>query len=301
MNFLKEVVASVALCFVLCSNMGASHAQETRRVLVVPVDSAPAQSRAAEQLTKALAEAAGESGASVETGSASRAELTELAECADEAPACMQDILDGVESDVIVLGKILVTEGVWILKVKQVRRGESDQVDTHVLQPADAAALEAQIADIANKTFGVTGAAVVEPPPVVDPVPTPTPTPTPSSASSFSLSKVDNKNWAILGAGAGLAVAGGIFLAVASSKQSGIDNAPDSTTEDLDRLHDLEDKAVRYELIGNSLLIAGGVTVAVGATLAILQARRSEPSTPAMVIAPSPTRGGAMINLTVFQ
>ena len=303
MNFLKAVMASAALCLALTSNMGASHAQETQRVLVVPVDGkGPALSKSAKQLTKALADAAGRSGASVETGSASRAELTELADCGGEAPACMQGILDGVGADVIVLAKIVSAEGVWVLKMKQVRRGEADTVETHILQSADANALEAQIVDIANKAFGVTAATVAPPPPVVDPVPTPTPTPTPSSSSSYSLSRVDNTRWAIVGAGATLAIAGGIFHIVASGKQSGIDDAPDSTAEEIGRLRDLEDKADRYELIGNSLLIAGGITFAVGATLAILQARRSESAeTPAMVIAPSPTRGGAIINLTLFQ
>ena len=169
---------------------------------------------------------------------------------------------------------------------------------------ADAAALKAQIADIANKLFGVTAATVVEPDPVVDPVltPTPTPTPTPSSSTSYSLSRVDGTKWVIMGTGAALAVAGGVAHALASGKQAGIDDAADATAEEIGRLRDLEDKAERYELIGNGLLIAGGVTVAVGATLAILQARRSEPSeSPSMVIAPSPTRGGAIITLTLFQ
>jgi hypothetical protein len=302
MYFSKTLVASAALCFALASYTGASQAQETQRVLVVPVDSDEAQSKSAKQLTKALADAAKRAGASVETGSASRAELTDLAECADEAPACMQDILDGVEKDTIVLGKILVTEGVWLLKMKQVRRGEADKLESHILQSADLAALEAQIVDIANKTFGVTAAAVVKPPPVVDPVITPTPTPTPSSSTSFSLSRVDNVKWAIVGTGTALVVAGGVFLAVASGKQSGLDDAPNMSREEIDRLLDLEDTAERYQLVGNSLLIAGGVTALVGATLAILQARHSESSeTPAMVLAPSPTRGGAMINLTLFQ
>jgi hypothetical protein len=255
MNFLKIVVASAVLCFALASNMGASHAQETQRLLVVPVDGeGPELSNTAKQLTKALADAAGKTGASVETGSVTRFEVTELVGCGDEAP--------------------------------------------------DAAALEAQIVDIANKSFGRTAAAVVPPPPVVDPVPTPTPTPmpTPSSSSSFSLSKVDTTRWVITGTGAALAVVGGIVLAVASGKQSGLDDAPNSTREEIDRLLDKEKTAERYQLIGNSVLIAGGVTFAVGATLAILQARRSESSeTPAMVIAPSPIQGGAMINLTLFQ
>jgi hypothetical protein len=306
MNFLKTAVVSAALCFALASNMGASHAQETQRVLVVPVDAkGPALSKTAKQLTKALGDAAGRAGASVETGSVSRFAVTELVDCGDEAPACMQEMLDAVSVDVIVLGNILATEDGWIFVLKQVRRGEADKVETHILQPADAAALEAQIVDIANKTFGVTAAAVVEPPPVVDPVPVPVPVPTPtppSSSSSFSLSNVDNTRWAILGAGAAVTVVGGIVMAVASGKQSGLDDAPDMTREEIDRLLDKEKTAERYQLIGNSLLIAGGVTLAVGATLAILQARSSEPTeTPAMVIAPSPTRGGAMVTLTLFQ
>jgi hypothetical protein len=302
MNFLKTVMAGAALCFALASNTGASHAQETQRVLVVPVDGeGPELSATAKQLTKALADAAGKSGASVETGAVSRFAVTELVECGDEAPACMQDMLDAVSADLVVLGKIMATEDGWIFVLKRVQRGQADKVETHILQSTDPAALEAQIVDISNKAFEVTPA-VVEPPPVVDPVPTPTPTPTPSSSSSFSLSKVDNTRWAILGTGAALAVTGGIVLAVASGKQSGLDDAPDMTREDIDRLLDKEKSAERYQLIGNSLLIAGGVTVAVGATLAILQARRSESSeTPAMVIAPSPTPGGAMINLTLFQ
>jgi hypothetical protein len=310
MHHLRTVAASAAL-FLALGWHSPSHAQEgpeapaapeaAQRVLVVPVsaDDGPL-ANAATQLTTALGEAAGKSGASVETSSASRAQVTDLADCSSEEAACMQEMLDAVSADLIVLGSLVATEGGWILTLKQVRRGEADKVETHILQSGS---LDAQIDDIANKTFGISAPAPVESE-VKTPVstPTPTPTPGPSSASSFSLSKVDGKMWGITGAGAAIAVAGGVFLAVASGKQSGVDDAPDSTLDDINRLRDLEKTADRYELLGNSLLIAGGVTFAVGATLAILQARSSEESeTPAMVIAPSPTEGGAMVNLTLFR
>jgi hypothetical protein len=233
----------------------------------------------------------------VETSAASRAQVTDLSDCKNEAPECMQAMLDVVSADIIVLGSLVATEGGLILTVKQVTRGEPVRVDTHVLKGPDSPELEGQIDAIAATTFGATPPPIVIPDKVVPP-----PIKEPGTASTFSLSKVNTAAWVITGTGAGLAVAGAIMLAVASGKQSDVDSAPDATLDDINKLRDLEDSAERSELFGNSFLIAGAVTTAAGVTWAILQARRGTPSeTPTMVLAPSPTEGGAMVNLTWFQ
>lgn len=268
------------------------------RVLVVPIAVRGANlDAAAKQVTAALAAAATNSGAAVETSAASRAQVTDLSDCKNEAPACMQEMLDAVSADVIILGNLVATEGGLILTVKQVKRGEPDKVDTHVLKGADSPELGGQIDAIAASTFDSTVAKPIvkdAPPRIID---------KPPDGSSFDLSRVNTAAWAVTGTGAGLVVVGAVMLAVASGKQGDVDSAPDETLDDINKLRDMEDSAKRFELFGNSFLIAGAVTTAAGITWAVLQARRGTPaeSQKNVVLAPSPTRGGAMVHLTWFQ
>jgi hypothetical protein len=272
----------------------------TARVLVVPIAAKGGNLAAAgKQVTKALAAAATNSGASVETSAASRAQVTDLSDCKNEAPACMQEMLDAVSADIIILGNLVATEGGLILTVKQVTRGEPDKVDTHVLKGADSPELEGQIDAIAANTFNTEVAKPIVK--IVKDVPPPI-SEKPPGASSFELSRVNTAAWAVTGGGAGLVVVGAIMLAVASGKQGDVDDAPDETLDDINKLRDMEDSAKRFELFGNSFLIAGAVTTAAGITWAVLQARRGGPAESSQVVlAPSPTDGGAMVNLTWFQ
>ncbi len=325
-QYLRSLTSSAALCLTLAGSAQLAHAQGAPapddaqpapeempaeaaiRVLIVPISGeTKAMSETAAQITSALADAATESGATVETSEASRSQITDLSDCQNEAPECMQEMLDAVSTDTLVLGNLTSTEGGWVLTVKQVRRGQEDKIDTHVLKGKDPTTLKTQVSGIATWTFGGTSAAPLDT--TVDVVRNPNANSNPNLSppvdgkqSNFSLSKVNTAAWVVTGAGAGISVAGAVFLVLASGKQSSVDSAPDATLEDINKLRDQEDTAESYELFGNSFLIAGAVTTLSGLTWVVKQANRSQPSeSPSLVLSPAPTEGGAMLTLTLFQ
>ena len=103
--------------------------------------------------------------------------------------------------------------------------------------------------------------------------------------------------------GADIFAAGGIvMLASAQSIKRDVQNAPTETIQDIQRLRALEDKGAQRTLIGNVLLIGGGVALAAGVVRAVLQRKATTTAAPEVpIVQPVPTEGGAMIVLTVIR
>lgn len=118
-----------------------------------------------------------------------------------------------------------------------------------------------------------------------------------SSDTSLDYSRVEPWVWGVAGGGAGAVLVGGLFLVAGSSVQGDIDSAPTETADDLDRLADLEGKARLYYGIGNTLAIAGLVSLGVGAGLIFYQASSDEG--PSVSVAPTPSGSGTGAMLTI--
>ena len=162
----------------------------------------------------------------------------------------------------------------------------------------------------------ITGEKPVEPPPprtepVVattkpdpDPVrrsepPAPTPTPSPPVAETaplpnlepeptergFALKRIRLTTWAVLGGGVASLATGVVFLSLAQSRQSDIDEAPTDTIEDIRRLVELEDSAMQRSALGFAFVGFGVAALAVGGVLAARDGRR--PPTATMAIGAS--------------
>ena len=74
-----------------------------------------------------------------------------------------------------------------------------------------------------------------------------------------------------------------------------------ASSEDIQRLRALEDRGAQRTLIGNVLLIGGGVALAAGVVRAVLQRKSTTTVAPEPMVQPVPTEGGAVIVLTVIR
>lgn len=114
--------------------------------------------------------------------------------------------------------------------------------------------------------------------------------------------KLTTGTWAMVGGGAVIAAAGVVMLVSAQSIKRDVQNAPTGTLAEIQRLRALEDKGAQRTLIGNVLLIGGGVALAAGVVRAVIQRKSATTVTPeAPIVQPVPIEGGAMIMLTVIR
>ncbi len=277
-------------------------AGDLSRIVIVPLtgDALGDLAQVPERFTATLADAAREMGASVEVMKTSRKEMIGLMDCASETPECLQKILGGFDVDALVLGDVRRTGGkaTLIVTLTLVRKGVDPAQRSYVLVSSNTDELVNELSAIAPSFF-----AGEEPPsgddtpvvddPVIDPIVDPVVGPV--DETGFSLRRAKTSSWVITGGGLALVGAGVAFLVTAAGRQGEVDAAPDATLGDIERLRDLNDSAERLELVGNALLITGGLVAVAGLSLAIIQGRsRPRDTQPSVMVTPLSARGGGL-------
>ena len=244
------------------------------------------------KLTNALATAIHGSVASVPIEDAAG-----LLECDPEGSTCLAAVAKSLNAERLVFGSITYHVGGKV-KVTLTRfdvgpdrqqqtfelsGGNADQLATELVKSA--VTLFGGTADVVEKPNGGPGPGLEIDPPIEGPKTVP--------------GKITTSTWAMVGGGAVLATGGIVMLVSAQSIKRDVQNAPTNTIEDIQRLRALEDRGAQRTLIGNVLLIGGGVALAVGVVRAVIQRKSTTPE--ATLVQPVPTEGGAVIVLTVIR
>lgn len=116
-----------------------------------------------------------------------------------------------------------------------------------------------------------------------------------STPARFDADRVARSSWVITGTGGGLMGTGVLFWLLARERQEAVNAAPADSAADLEHLVALEDGVKTRAIIGNTLFLAGTVTVAIGLTLAFKQARTSGRTS--ITLSPVPLRDGVGVVL----
>ena len=246
-------------------------------------------SSAPAKLTKALAAAIDAQVASVPIEDAAG-----LLECDPESSTCLASVAKSLSTERLVFGTISYHAGGKV-KVTLTRFdvGPDRQQQTFELSGGTADALAKELVKASSPLFGGSTGDVETPPDgpliVEDP---------PDDQPKTVPGKITTGTWALVGGGAVLAAGGVVMLVSAQSIKRDVQNAPTDTLEDIQRLRALEDRGAQRTLIGNVLLIGGGVALAAGIVRAVIQ-RKATTTEP--MVQPVPTEGGAVIVLTVIR
>jgi len=261
------------------------HAAEADKVRVFPLAGMP-DPGVNGKLTKALADSIDAEVANVPIEDAAG-----LLECDPESSACLTAVAKSVSADRLVFGTITIVEDDK-LKVTLTRfnpAGPDRQQRTFVIRGEGADELATDLVRASGPLFGRQD----KPPDIVDDKGDDTPDLGPKRRPG----KVSVATWAIAGGGIA-AIGGGVaFLLSAQNLRAAVDNAPRNTPDDFAKLRALEDKGVLRTRIGDVLVVAGGIAVAVAVVRGVLEHR----STEATVVQPVPIDGGAAIVLTVTR
>lgn len=103
--------------------------------------------------------------------------------------------------------------------------------------------------------------------------------------------------WAILISGLGVTCVGAGFLVAANSLRGEVNSAPTETSEDFDHLLALENAGRLRTEIGAGLMIAGGVTTAIGVVRMVIQKQRATAREHSRIQV-KPESGGASVVLS---
>ncbi len=245
------------------------------------------------KLTKAVATAISATVASVPIEDAAG-----LLECDPENSTCLAAVAKSLGVERLVFGTISYHVG-GKLKVTLTRFdvGPDRQQQTFELSGGTADQLATELVKASSPLFG--GVVIEE-----DPISNPRSGPGPEKPIEDKPvpGKITTGTWALVGGGAVFAAGGVVMLISAQSIKRDVPNAPTDSLDDIRRLRALEDKGVQRTLIGNVLLIGGGVALAAGVVRAVIQ-RKASPSAVVddPIVQPVPTEGGAMIMLTVTR
>ena len=285
----------LVLVAVLVATAGTARADELDpRVLVLPVEGeAPATMKELhEEVAEALARGAGTVTTTVARATTTVADTAVIVGCDPAEPECLDAVAAALNVDQLLMARIsrsgtgdatveivAVTREAEPVTQTFAIRGVSKDDDLLALEQATPAMLEA--GEARRKEKEEQEKEKVPPP---DPLPLPPP---PEGKRSIT-------PLIVVGGGVALGIAGGVFWGLASSTQGQIDDAPTSTAEDLERLADLEDKAKSRAMIGNVLVIAGGVAVAGGLTWYLLSPKRERSVQAAPLVVP----GGGGIGIS---
>jgi len=285
---------SCTLAVLVLSHSAAADSKKAQ-VFPLPASGLPDKlSTAPVKLTKALAAAIGGQVASVPIEDAAG-----LLECDPESSTCLAAVAKSVNAERLVFGSITYHVG-GKLKVTLTRFdvGPDRQQQTFELSGGTADMLATELVKASAPLFGGEEAVVINGP---DPTPGPEVPPT-TEQPPMVPGKLTTGTWAMVGGGAVIAAAGVVMLVSAQSIKRDVQNAPTGTLAEIQRLRALEDKGAQRTLIGNVLLIGGGVALAAGVVRAVIQRKSATTVTPeAPIVQPVPIEGGAMIMLTVIR
>ena len=268
---------SWVLAAVLVATTGTARADELDpRVLVLPVegDTLPKMTALSEEVAEALGRGAGTVTTTVARATTTVADTAVIVGCDPAEPECLDAVAAALNVDQLLIARITAsgTEDATVEVVAVTREAEpvtrsfpihsaSKDADLLALEQATPAMLEA--GEARRKEKEEQEKEKVPPPP--------DPPPPPPSEGKRSITPLF-----LAGGGVAIGIAGGVFWWLASGTQGEIDDAPTGTAEDLERLADLEGKARNQAMIGNVLVIAGGVAIAGGVTWYLLSPKKRE-------------------------
>jgi hypothetical protein len=264
------------------------------RVLVVPIERGDADAATAETATAAILRGAAAGGAKPTRAQASLADTAAIVGCDPATRPCLDAIGAALNVDQIVYGTLRRNGSQLSLQLTVVARDAEPVTRVVEIERPTAKGMQPVEAEVASLVQGsgagltarpesraATGSRPPVPPKETGPDAlrssgTSPPAVAPSGntdeeASGFG--RIGFSSWLLIGAGAALAAGGTYFWLQANDDQQQIDRAPTETVDDLERLADLEDRAVSHSRWGNGLAIAGGVAIAGGIALAIHQTR----------------------------
>jgi hypothetical protein len=282
----------VAIFCVACAVLAAPAAADSKKAQVFPLAASGLPdnlSQAPAKLTKALATAIKGQVASVPIEDAAG-----LLECDPESSTCLASVAKSVNAERLVFGSISYEKGKLKVTLTRFDVGPDRQQQTFELTGSTADALAKDLVRTSAPLFGNEAPVITDDPGPGDQPPPEVPVPTTTTVPG----KISTSTWAMIGGGAVLAAGGVVMLVSAQSIKRDVQNAPNETLEDIQRLRALEDRGVQRTLIGNVLLIGGGVALAAGVVRAVIQRKAV---TEAPIVQPAPVEGGAVLMLTVIR
>lgn len=267
------------------------------QVLVVPLagELDGDMADAPEQFTKLIADVVATRGSGVVTAKAQGSDISGIAGCTAEPSECFRDVAETIGVEAVVFGTVETNEeGKIVVTLTHVGldtdlRKREIQLESTNTEDASVE-LRPKVDDfLANRPVD-TDQPVSEVPIGVHPGPAP-------KSPGLDFGRVETSSWATLAGGGGAMALGLVFYALASSKQSKVDDAPIETGEDIRRLMDLESSGKRYATLGNIFFIGGGVAAIVGGVLVYMQAK-SAPKERAMAVGVAPGVDGDGVSVT---
>lgn len=281
---------AIGVCLA-CAVASAPAAADSKSAQVFPLTASglPDQlSQAPAKLTKALASAIGGQVASVPIEDAAG-----LLECDPESSTCLAEVASSLSAERVVFGAISYDQGKVKVTLTRFDVGPDRQQQTFVLSGTTVDALAKELVRSSAPLFGNEAPEIIEDPGPGDPQPE-----TPDPVTTTVPGTITTSTWALIGGGAVLAASGVVLLVSAQSIKRDVENAPNETLEDIQRLRALENVGVQRTIIGNVLLIGGGVALAAGIVRAIIQ-RKAVTEPP--LVQPAPVEGGAVLVFTVIR
>jgi len=276
----RFLAAALAAAIALPHSATAQPEKLDPRVLVLPVEgkAGPELGDLAGAVDEALARGARKLTPNVARATATLGDTAVIVGCDPAEAPCRDAVAAALNVDQLLVSRISPSGADASVEVTAVTREAEPVTQTFVIHKAtraqDLAALEKQVpvmleAGEAKKepAFDANAGKQTDQEHKVEQPPPPPPAPPPPAPSN-------NLPLIVAGAGGALAVGGGVFWALAASTQSKIDDAPTSTSDDLEQLADLEDKARLRANVGN-VLVGAGVLVAAGGVAWYFVSRRS--------------------------
>jgi hypothetical protein len=274
----------------------AAHAQANGRVLVVPLDSTvpDAQVDIVLAFNLALAGSLQREAETVTVAQTSLDDTMAIVGCSERSTPCLSRVAEALEVDYIVFGSVAPSDERDTFEITLVvARREGDD------QPSeDRFLVRAAVATEAERAF-----AEAAPPRLLAPRAPSTDPSAPLAGEAggghtFDFDRVERSSWIVAGTGGAVFSMGIVFWLLASSSQSDIDSLEVGSVADLERLVALEERTQTRANIGNTLVLTGTLTAAVGAVLAIRQGRvRKQPAR--IDIAPMASETSVGITLTI--
>lgn len=284
------------IAIIVCALVAiSSPASADKRAQVFPLSGAGLPDKLATapaKLTKAVATSINAVVASVPIEDAAG-----LLECDPENSTCLAAVAKSLGVERLVFGTISAqADGKLKVTLTRFDVGPDRQQQTFELAGGTADQLATELVKASSSLFG--GVTIEEDP---NPDPKPGPGLDKPVADKGVPGKITTGTWALVGGGAVLAASGLVMLVSAQSIKRDVQNAPTDSLDDIRRLRALEDKGVQRTLIGNVLVIGGGVALAAGVVRAIIQRKSTTAVVDDPIVQPVPTEGGAVIMLTVTR
>jgi hypothetical protein len=260
-----------------------------RKVLVLPLDgSAPAETR--KKLSASFQRMARVLDGEVQNGNTSLADTATAIGCDPDKATCIENVRATLGVDELVYGNADEEAGTITVIAKRYRKGKPLReltVTQAATEPPNK--IEPQLLPVfGNEPLPAHVPEAVVEPEVTAPV-EPLAQPQPALESAPSPRRARNL-WIGVTAGGGLLTAIGLALwAQAGSLQDDIDSADTDTSNDIDELRDLEDRASSRAWAGNIFVFAGLAVVGYGVYRLF-----TLPAT-SVTITPAPTEGGAAV------